>query len=56
MSIENSEEKLSPRKQKRGLSHGEGLEKEVEVQEKKLKMQVAENELYNVQVGLASLE
>lgn len=57
MSIEDSEEKLSPRKQKRRLSYGEGLEKkEVKGQGKKLKMQVAQNELYNVQVRVASLE
>lgn len=50
-------EKLSPRKQKKGLSHGEGLEKEeVEGQGKKLKMQTTQNKLYNVQVGVASLE
>lgn len=57
MSIEDSEKKLSPRKQKRGLSYGEGLEKEeVQVQGKKLKMPAAQNELYNMQVGVASLE
>lgn len=48
---------MSLRNQKRGMKIEEGLEKEgKEGQGKRLKVQEAQKGLYNVQVGVASLE
>lgn len=57
MRIEESKENMSLRNQKRGMKIEEGLEKKGnEGQGKRLKVQEAQKGLYNVQVGVASLE